>query len=269
MSSGEYSVQTYGFAIIMMVVAHSSATTIVLIRTPEHIVVGADSLVVNWQATPATRNLYLCKLHKQGSTFFTVAGMGVVHQGTRFSAEQLVRVAIEHSTTMDEASAYFARIAVEPYSRVMRIMRQHNPDQWKFVDQYKGQGIALVVAFFGVEDRVPKYVIVGFRVSTGKRITVMADTASCPGLACKTERYRKHGTIIGQSQAAYRRIGGTDQSSFMRFQAGRSDVEIVQSIIAIEEHSVPAAVGGAIEIVSVDAAGEHWNCITGPCIEPK
>jgi hypothetical protein len=255
--------------VVIIIAARSLATTIVLIRTPSHIVVGADSLIVNWQTTSATRHLYLCKLHKQQSIFFAVMGIGIVHSGLRFSAEQMARIAIDHSDSLGQASAYFARIAVQPYARVMRTMRADNPDQWKLVAQYKGQGIPLVVIFFGMENAVPKYVVAGFRVSTGKHITVVAHTVSCPGHACESDEYRKHTAILGQSQAAYRRIGGMDQTSFGKFQGGRSDIEIVRSIIAIEEHSAPAWVGGAIEVVSLDAAGGHWNSLTEPCLESK
>ena len=101
-------------AIVALSVLPSSATTIVLIRTPEHVVVGADSLMVNWQMASSTPNSCSRKIHKQGKIFFTISGMGVVYPGSGFSAERLGRLAVERSASMEEAGRKFARVAVLP-----------------------------------------------------------------------------------------------------------------------------------------------------------
>jgi hypothetical protein len=251
----------------VVVVVQSSATTIVLIRTPEHIVVGADSLIVNWQSSSGATNSHACKLHKQGSTFFAIQGMGIVHPASGFSAEQLARQAVQHSASMKEASAYFARIAVEPYAAVMQSMRKESPRDWDLIERYRGKGIPLVAAFFGVERGVSKYILVGFRVSTGKRILVVADAASCPGVACEGDRQGRHSIILGQSEAAYRQIGVRDKGSLVSFQGNRSDVGLARLLVAIEERAAPRLVGGPIDVVTVDAAGERWNTPVGACLE--
>jgi len=252
-------------AMVTISILPSWATTIVLIRTPEHVVVGADSLIVNWKTASSMPNSCSRKIHKQGKIFFTISGMGVVYPGSGFSAERLGRLAVEHSSSIEEASVNFARVAIGPYARVMRAMRVSSPVDWNLVRQYRGNGIALVIVFFGIEKGISKYVAVGLRVSIGKRIIVTANTASCPGTACEDDRYSKHAIIIGQSEAAYRHIGGAGQDLFLRFQGKRSDPEIVRSIIAIEEQSVPSLVGGPIQVLTVDALGEHWDSSARPC----
>jgi hypothetical protein len=252
-------------AIVAISVLRSSATTIVLIRTPKHVVVGADSLMVDWQKASSTPNSCSRKIHKQGKIFFTISGMGVVYPGSGFSAERLGRLAVERSASMEEASRKFARVAVGPYAQVMQAMQLSSPHDWNLVKQYRGNGITLVIVFFGMEKGISKYVAVGLRVSIGKRIIVTANTASCPGTACEDDRDTKHAIIIGQSEAAYRHIGGAGQGLFRRFQGKRSDPEIARSIIAIEEQSVPSLVGGPIQVLTVDALGEHWDSFSRPC----
>lgn len=251
---------------IALCVSYSSATTIVIVRTPEHIVVGADRLLVRWQATRGAANSFSCKLHKHKSTLFTITGMGVLDPGTGFSAEQLAREAVQHSASLQEASAYFARTAVKPYEAVMRSMRKESPRDWDLIVRYRGKGIPLIAAFFGIERGVLKYILVGLRTSIGRHIVVVADTVSCPGVACEGEERGRHAIVLGQSEAAYRQLGRVGTVSFANFQANHSDLELAQSIVAIEERSAPTLVGGSIDIVTVDAAGDRWNTSAGSCL---
>jgi hypothetical protein len=252
-------------SVLTLLLVNSSATTIVVIRTPEHLVVAADSLIVTWGPGSATLISHVCKLHQQDATFFAIEGMSIVYAGTGFSAEQLARQAVAHTASLEQAGLYFARIAAGPYGRVMTIMRRVDRRGWNLIAQHRGHGIPLVAVFFGIEQGVPKYVIVGFRVSIGKRIAVVADVASCPGSACGDESDRKQWTILGQAEAAYHEMGGGDHNSFARFQQGHSDAQMARSLISIEEQSAPDTVGGPINIVTVDASGAHWNAPSGHC----
>ena len=252
-------------ALIIVEAAISSATTIVVIRTPQHIVVGSDSLIVNWSSGPANSHSYNCKVKKQGATFFAMEGMGLVHFKSGFSVEELARHAIRSSSSMQQAAADFARHAAEPYARVITAMKKEYPKGWKLISQYGSHAIPLIVVFFGIENGISKYVLVGFRVSGVKPITILTDTASCPGRACQGHSNSKYGVIIGESAMAYRRMGGKDQASFIRFQSQRSDVNMAHFLIAMEEESAREVVGGPINVVTVDAPGASWSTPSGTC----
>ena len=84
-------------SMLLLSIFDSAATTVVLIRTPEHLIVGADSLVITWQPSSKHGAFYTCKLHQQGAVFFVVEGMGIAHSASNFSAEKLARKAISDS----------------------------------------------------------------------------------------------------------------------------------------------------------------------------
>jgi hypothetical protein len=236
---------------------HCVATTVVVIRTPEHLVVGADSLIVDWHTPKGPGNSYTCKLHKEHSMFFAIQGMGVVHRKTNFSAERLAREAIYSSHSLKEAAIRFIKNASGPYNRVMEDFRTQDPVGWSLVAQYHGTAIPLVAVFFGLEEGTPKYVLAGLRVNEAGDLTVSADIASCPGKACRG--LGDSAIVLGQSDEVYRKIPPEDQVSLAKFRRMRGDIRAVETIIAIEEHAVPDSVGGPIRIVTLDAEGEHWS----------
>lgn len=251
--------------VVVFLAAHCAATTIVLIRTPDRLVVGADSLMVKWQEVAGSQETYACKLHKEQSIFFAISGMGVVYSKSNFSAEQLIRDAISSSHSIKEAATRFMHASTGPYALVAKAMKTEDPDGWQLITQYHGQGITLAAIFFGVEEGVPTYSIVGFRVSTGSRTKVSVDIASCPGRACEESVNGESAFVLGESDAAYHRIGGGDQNSFSRFRNANGDLHTVKQLIAVEASAVPRAVGGPVHIVTLDAAGEHWDEAAGIC----
>jgi hypothetical protein len=254
----------YAFAVLLLYLAqHCFATTVVVIRTPRYLVVGADSLVVNWHSPGSPGGFYTCKLHKQHSMLFVIQGMGIVHRKSKFSAEELARQAISSSHSLKEAAVRFAQTSSSPYARVMADLRIQDPNAWSLVAQHHGTGIPLIAVFFGFEKGVPKYVIAGLRVNQGETLTVSADVASCPGDACKG--LRESAIVIGQSEAAYRRVGSDDQLSLAKFRHERGDLRAVETIIAIEERAAPDSVGGPIRIVTLDTEGERWIPASAAC----
>lgn len=265
MTCEKHTVLIIGSVMFTVFVAKVHATTIVIIRTPQHVVAGADSLITHWSVGGTISKSQACKLHRQNATFFAIEGMGIAHPGTGFSAEQLARRAVMGSKSIRDATLYFARMATTPYARVMTRMRKESPSSWALIQQHRGTGIALVAVFFGIEKWVSTYGVVGIRVSTGKQIIAVADTALCPGSACEGYGSGTYGMIIGQSDAAYQRIGGVDQVSFAKFQHELSDISTVKAVIEIEKESVPDSVGGPIDIVTVDSAGAHWSDSVGSC----
>jgi len=251
--------------VVAFVTAHCAATTIVLIRTPDRLIVGADSLMVEWQNVTNSQAIYACKLHKERSIFFAISGMGVVYSGTNFSAEHLIRDAISSSHSIKEAATQFMHTSTVPYARVVKAMRTADPYGWQLIRQYHGGGITLAAIFFGLERGVPTYVIVGFRVSTGPITKVSADIASCPGRACEDSVNGEAALVLGESNAAYHQIGGEDQNSFKKFRHAIGDLHTVKQLIALEAVAVPHAVGGPVHIVTLDAGGEHWDAAAGIC----
>ena len=221
--------------------------------------------MVNWSSPHPIPPSYQCKLHKQHKTFFAMQGMGLTHFKTGFSVEHFARMAIANSSSLQQASDDFARQAAAPYARVIAAMKKDYPRGWTLINRYGSPAIPLIVVFFGTENGASKYILVGFQVNLGKRITVLTDTSSCPGSACESYSNSKYGVIIGESKSAYRRIGGTDQASFTRFQGRRSDINMARVLIAIEEQSASDVVGGPISIVKVDATGGAWSNPESPC----
>lgn len=251
--------------VVVFLAAHCAATTIVLIRTPDRLIVGADSLMVNWQNVTGSRATYACKLHKEQSIFFAISGMGIAYSGTKFSAEQLIRDAISSSHSIKQAATQFVHDSTVPYALVAKAMRTEDPDGWRLIRQYHGEGITLAAIFFGLEQGVPTYVIVGFRVSTGSRTKVSADIASCPGRACEDSVNGESAFVLGESGAAYHRIGGGDQVSFSKFRKTNGDLYAVKQLIALEAAAVPREVGGPVHVVTLDAGGAHWDETAGIC----
>ena len=225
----------------------ASSTTVSVIRTPRHIVVGADSLVTNEGVGPS----YECKISSHGDVFFASAGIREDKQSGFFSVGLAIR-AIEHSANVGEAATRFTASATDAFRIALERIRHDAPRY--YVNKVKTRPEPLQMVFFGMERGIPTYALVYFTATDKSHghIVVTPHLNDCPGHDCPDAKTGRSGRILGENVAAKR---ASDTKSFWR---DLSDTEAARKLVAIEEAESPSDVGGEIDVVTLDANGVHW-----------
>jgi hypothetical protein len=219
----------------------AGGTSVILVRTDEHIVVGSDSL---WSGKPPK---HLCKIKQVGPVYF--AGSGLYEESnTGFSLQGIAADAIKNGGYSVIGSArYFAAHAAPVFAQTATAIRDHDPSEYQHL---KGPE-ALQIVFFGMTHGQPSYAFVSFTIKndTGEVVGLDTNILECPGNDCVSGGLRT--ILLGEIEAAMRLKD--DPTLF-----SNGDIEAVRKGIKAEIADKPQSVGPPIEIVVIDAKGEHW-----------
>jgi len=219
------------------------ATTVVVIRTPQRVIIAADSL-----AAANDKHFQTCKIgtNKQFPISFAIAGS--VQDNGGFSAIDLAETAISTSPDVQSAAHKFELSTTLPFENFVRRRRRDDPAAFK---KLLTEPEPLQVAFAAVEKNVPIYVIAYFTVTVrGQAISVAAHENRCPGNGCPSGR---GADILGENGAA--RI----QVKNPAFWSGLDPLSAARKLAEIEIAEYPEIVGPPISILTIDATGTHWN----------
>lgn len=222
------------------------ATTVSVIRTPQHIVVAADSLFIY----EGIGSKYECKIIKQGNMYFAIAGLRD-DKKSGFFADGLAIRAAEYSTTLHEAAVRFAASGADPFGKALERIRRNAPTY--YAEKIKTRPEPLQIVFFAMEHGAPTYELVYFTVTDKprRRVAVTPHRIDCPGDGCPNGNGVR---ILGENQAAEK--ASNREAAFWR---GVSDEEAARKIVRIEEIDSPTDVGGGIDVLTLDKTGAHWT----------
>jgi hypothetical protein len=118
-------------SIVGLVCTAAKGTTIIIRRTSDYIVIGADSLTVQDSSIPAGRHYrkthsvsYTCKINQFGDTFFAHAG---------YSGESVVNLAKQAASqgrTIEQKAGIYNRLIKDQVEMEMEAIRQRLPDEF-------------------------------------------------------------------------------------------------------------------------------------------
>lgn len=231
----------HNIAALIILLPPGSATTIVLIHTPDHIVVAADSL---WLSSYDGRDYFpriSCKVRRVGSIYFSVSTLDTDGMQVLSLASQ----AISHSDSVVDAANNFSRTLDVIAQKAAAHETQSTLDRcWR--------KICTEVVFFEIEARQP--IVVRLRIEQiGKNrgsLKLIPHRDICKRKCGGRSRIA---WIIGQRDEISRR-SKADPALMNRY----SDQELARRLVEIEKASLPQLVGGPIDVLTLDSTGGHW-----------
>lgn len=227
--------------------ASASATTIVLIRTQNEIVVGADSKATN-EYYEAKQNLF-CKIHRAGDLMFVVSGIAE-DDATGFNVTRIVTEAARKGGTVNDIAARIDTALVKPLSEALLHFKKISPDGYiKQIRNHKG--VTLQLALFRFENGVPIVYEKSFgepNADSGK-IPAVGKVVRCPGENCQGSRII---LALGSNSAI------NDYLKRNTIPPQADSCELIEELINLQIKASPAEVGKPIDLVRYDETGIHW-----------
>jgi hypothetical protein len=227
------------------------ATTIVIVRTANLIVIASDSKVQYQGAQGLPQG---CKVARQNETYYVVAGLAMdTYHG--FLAGRTIASAIARSNTFDEQVKAVEEDLQRDLQKELDALKVDGPEAFKFAvtgDTPSSVGIVTI------EAGVPKVAVFSFILdeTTGK-ITVQRDT--CPGTCTSDSYYVQLGGVITKEEAE--KVQG-------------APLYIARTLVEKQIARDPKNVGPPIEILELRASGPEWiqddlNCAAEMNIRKK
>lgn len=227
-------------AAIAIMRAPSSATTIVVIHTPRHIVVAADSL---WLSSYNGRDYFTrvsCKVMHLGSIYFSVSTLNT----DGMQVQSLASDAIRDSTSVVDAANTFSR-------NLGKIAQRTAANEAKSTIDRCWRKVCTEVVFFGIERGEP--IMVRLRIEQiGKRLTSLKLISHRDVCKRNCGGRRRVIWVLGQHTELFR---NRETPNLMNRD---SDQELARRLVQVEKAALPQLVGGPIDVLTLDSKGGHW-----------
>jgi hypothetical protein len=220
----------------------SHATSIVVIRAPDHITVAADSMIRTGYGKEMG-----CKIMHEGTVYFANAGI-VENDQTGFKVSTIAQVAIQQGSYDVRSSArLFSSMAIAPFTSALEELRSKHPD---FYEKYVKRGPQPLQVVFMRGSPAPAFVIIYFTIdsSAGVPVKVTSHTQECPGNGCPNGYGVR---LLGGNDAAQR---ASKVTGFW----GEGEIEGAKKLVEAEIVRAPDTVGPPVEILRLDATGPQW-----------
>ncbi|MFZ0211464.1 MAG: hypothetical protein WAL55_02040 [Candidatus Acidiferrales bacterium] len=225
-------------AILIFARTAAAQTSVVIVRTPEQIWIGADSKVSGGGARPTE-----CKTRQISDVFVTTAILGQ-YAPTGFDVHKLASDAFRKPGSILDRAKIFERDA-EPETRAaVQYIRASDPEYFKIVSKD-----ALEVAVAGVENGdLVLDTIVFHTVLQGGQTELSSEIWQCPG-DCTGDSVRIY---LGEHDA----IEDLYRTTPTIFDAPPE--KLVPSLVQIEILDKPGTVGPPISLLSLTKDGATW-----------
>jgi len=219
-------------------------TSIIAVRTPGVVYLGADSKMIT-EGQPAT-DRKVCKIHQADELFFAVAGFAGDRR-REFNVPEIVARAAKNGSTIREMVKRSEEAMVERLEAELVRLKNEVPAVYEKVVREEG-GTVLALAFAGYEEGATFVIITQFGTRDGNPPLVFVKRDSCPGncpFGVKT-------FFLGSHKAIARYIAE---------KTGEGDMEPIEAIrylIELEMKENPQQVGGPVDILRIDRQGPQW-----------
>lgn len=224
-----------------LVPASAFATTIIAVRTPEFVIIAADSKATYMgQSGPPT----VCKIYNNGQLYFAVAGLD--HDAHRnFYVRTIVAQSLLPSANFDDQVARVERAISQSLMTELNRMQREDPGMYAFTKHSSRDVVSLVLAQY--QDGVPHLAVRGFEWIANPAPVINIDRVTCPG-DCSDGREL---VSLGEKTVA---------EKFMRDNAGEDfDLPaLATKLVQLEIDSSHGDVGPPINEVRLDKDGVNW-----------
>jgi proteasome subunit B (beta)-like protein len=225
------------------------ATTMVAIRTPDTVVLAADSRGTFAGGRETTRNV--CKIYRVSDRFFAVAGLSE-DPGRGFSAVTIVSRAIQGSDGVMNAVINAAEAMKDPLK--IELTRLAAEDKG-LLERSLGKLPSVVV--IGAEKGLPAAAGFHFEIQGNNRWPAELNlrTLRCPG-DCQNGVYT---FFLGERSAIDRYVADYGRALAMSPEDG------AQFLVKLEIEAGTPGVGGPVDAVRVSSSGAEWLSVKPEC----
>jgi hypothetical protein len=234
-----FSVLSRAMVVLLTVAAHLSATSIVILRSPERIYIGADSRRM-YRDPAATFEGTVCKIVPAGQFYFLASGL------TYANDQQVADIGAEAGRT-----AHSIKGADELLKRRMQGFLPPALASEKQIEQEAAGArptLVLETAFAGIENGSPLVAVQLYRKSGDGRVKIETHTyaSSTPG--------RYDFIFLGKRRTIDDRLGG----QFPEIRNDQDAVQFITQMIELEIAEAPESTAGPIDVLKLDGSGAQW-----------
>jgi hypothetical protein len=233
-----------------------SGTTIVAIRTPSEVIVGADSKMVaigdNLSDAGQT-----CKIIQVDNLFFAHARLFRDTLGT-FSVSETVFQARRKGGTILETANNFEELIVPSLIKILEQIKHEHP---VYFHQHYENGSAVDIIFFGMEKDVPVLYLRYFVASSSANgsISIEVKQLNCPGDCPTGITY----AFLGEQSALNKFLDENPHYSKNGW------IPTINKLIEIEAKDKPDFVSLPVDILHLDKNSAEWIQKKSQCLEIK
>ena len=233
------------FATLLLLTSVVYATSIVVLITPEYVLLGTDSRRTFLDAqSRVTSRQTVCKIRKSGKYCFALAGF-VASGATAFSADSIVNTYLKSDLDYNRAIDSITLHIQKGLQQEFRYQRQHQPKALRHT--LASRKALLEVVIVSIKDNAPLVQILGFELANTKTIRVKSYTASCPG-DCPAQQAQFY--LLGEYKGIERYLSNG---------RGVNDpVALVEKLITAQAQTTPSSVSAPINMVRFTASGMEW-----------
>lgn len=233
--------------LLFLLTGRAAATTIVAVRTPSEIVIGADSKVTDTYGNASANRA--CKIVQAGNLFFAYEGLARDRR-TGFDIVQTASHALElkpQATVSEKVSILTGFVTSGLFAELLSL-KQYDPDTYR--EKIEGGQTFLKILIAGFEGGRPLLFVRQFRAApSGRRepgVSVVPD--DCPA-DCTDAFVIKS---LGETDA----IDGLPEETQGFWQGGVA--EGVRRLIETEIAARSEYVGPPVDILRIDKTGAQW-----------
>lgn len=234
------------FSVLGLFVGESLGTTVVIVRTENYLLIGVDSHVSAMNPETGVNGYSGCKIIKAGRFFVVTTGIFAEGGPSGFNAYTLAEDISHREQTPAAIANHFEKVAVKPYSRLLRRFHKNDPSGFdKFCNNK--ECLQLLVAGY---DGNPSYALRRFRVALRHGVP---EVEKLPDLDCPGSCPTPSSTII---------IGDNIKANLLNqspnFWTQHGVLSGIEELIRGEASAHGDEVGGPISILALDKSGPHW-----------
>ncbi|RPD46055.1 hypothetical protein [Paracnuella aquatica] len=233
-------------SILFYLTAHvAAATAIVVIVTPQYILLGTDSKRQVLDANAVVQaNQQVCKIQNVGGYYFALAGF-TSSQASGYSASQIVAKQLQQAASYETAISNIKQELKNILAKELKQRQQQQPAAFAQLLSTDEPLLELVV--LRLQNGVPQMEIIGFEKGAGSQVAVGSYTSRCPG------------DCPPGSQQIYFMGSYSGMEHFLAQQRPFTEPAMLVKQLIMEQAKVtPSSVGAPVNMVRFSADGTEW-----------
>lgn len=221
------------------------ATSIVVLITPDYILLGADSrrTILNAHSEVVEKQS-VCKIKKAGTYCFALAGL-VASKPTSFSADSIVSSNLKYAVDYEAAIKNITLAITEALQKEILFQKQNQPAS--YIKTVASKEHILEVVILSVKDAKPQVNIIGFELTDVKKGIVRSYASSCPG-DCPAQK--KQFYFVGEYKGMENYLGAGHDL--------KDPVTLVEQLIVAQSKLTPTSVAAPVSLVKFTNSGIEW-----------
>jgi hypothetical protein len=229
-----------------------AGTTVVLNRTPENIVVAADSLWSRADGKSGSPQTFGCKISRVGRMYFTASTSDI----DAVLLKSLAKEAMRTSVTLAEA-AHKLTLKRDVLAEHTAEYFSQNSIDWVWRN---GKGAGDVV-LFGAEHGELTLILINFLQLGHSKANLRFHTEEH---SCSVQCANNHPIFLGIHEHIDR-----ETKKNRSLVAGLATQAALRELVKLEEKAVPDSVGGPIDVLTLDKNGARWEPTEGGTCSPE